>query len=315
MVPNGDFEQYKGCPSDQSELDSTLFWFNPAIGAQQGTPDYYNQCATGSLLRVPDNQLGYQQAHSGSAYAGIFLLVNAGLNFREYIEVPLLATLTANTTYQFRMYVNLSDRVKWSTDDISVYFSDTAITTTNILPLPFTPQINNVAGNYPDTLNWTLISGTYVAAGGENYLVIGNFYNDSNTNLITVNNALTESCYIYVDDVCVAEDSSTCGVTLVPPPLVEPSNCKVAIPSAFSPNNDGINDIFKPITHCEFTEYNMKIFNRWGEKIFESLSQNNRWDGGYQGEKVDLGVYAYLFRYRIGGLPSIVTSGSVTVVR
>lgn len=67
---------------------------------------------------------------------------------------------------------------------------------------------------------------------------------------------------------------------------------RLFIPDAFTPNGDGLNDIFIPST-IGIKEFNMKIINRWGEQIFETHSVNG-WDGTYKGVNSPQGVYVYL---------------------
>jgi gliding motility-associated-like protein len=66
------------------------------------------------------------------------------------------------------------------------------------------------------------------------------------------------------------------------------------IPSAFSPNDDGINETFFGIGES-VKAYNMKITDRWGMQLFESNDPSFHWDGTYQGKPVELGVYVYDF--------------------
>ena len=72
-------------------------------------------------------------------------------------------------------------------------------------------------------------------------------------------------------------------------------NLNVFIPAAFSPNDDGINDIFSiqnlSIDCATKFDYKFKIYNRWGEKVFESTPENLQWDGTCNGTKVEMGVY------------------------
>jgi gliding motility-associated-like protein len=70
----------------------------------------------------------------------------------------------------------------------------------------------------------------------------------------------------------------------------------IYIPNAFTPNNDGLNDLFeiKGFNNCEDIEF--KIYNRWGEVIFKTNDINDYWDGTYQGQKVEGGVYVYELR-------------------
>jgi gliding motility-associated-like protein len=69
-------------------------------------------------------------------------------------------------------------------------------------------------------------------------------------------------------------------------------NCDIFIPSAFSPNNDGINDTYNFMPQNIIT-FNLKIFNRWGELIFETTDLNKSWDGYYKGEKCETDNYIY----------------------
>lgn len=66
------------------------------------------------------------------------------------------------------------------------------------------------------------------------------------------------------------------------------------IPSAFTPDEDGINETFFG-TGESIKEYNMKIIDRWGMILFESNDPDFHWDGTYKGKPVDMGVYAYSF--------------------
>lgn len=207
LVPNGDFEQYIGCPTFQYQLDSTKFWINPSAWNMGyfGTPDYYNQCSSGTIVNIPSNYQGFQLARSGTAYAGI-ITYNSLFEYREYLEVPLTNTLQFNSCYHFEMYVNLSDNSQYTIDNIGVYLSDTLINgITNALPLPFAPHISNQPGNIFDTLNWTLIWGDFTASGNENYLIIGNFNSDTTSNYTYINNlAPFPQVYLYIDDVSLS---------------------------------------------------------------------------------------------------------------
>ena len=198
LVVNGDFEQYAGCPSDYSQIDSSGNWFSPTA---YGTPDYYNSCSTGNA-GVPANGTGYQPAHSGNGYSGFYLYNNAGGNVREYVETALTTPLTANTTYHLDMYFNLTNYCAFTTDAIGVYFSDTLVDgITAFGNLTYTAQIVNTAGNFPDTLNWTLVSGNYTAHGGERYILIGNFKDDAHTTAINWSTNIFDFTYVLLDDV------------------------------------------------------------------------------------------------------------------
>jgi gliding motility-associated-like protein len=88
----------------------------------------------------------------------------------------------------------------------------------------------------------------------------------------------------------------------------------VYAPSAFSPNGDGVNEVFK-IEGIFLEQFNMKIWNRYGELIYESNNMLDGWDGTFRGDPVPADAYTYLAegRGRTGQLVEI--KGSVTVLR
>lgn len=88
----------------------------------------------------------------------------------------------------------------------------------------------------------------------------------------------------------------------------------VFVPNMFTPNNDGLNDLL--LVYGEnIARAHMTIFDRWGEKIFETYSQHEGWDGTYKGELVRPGVYIYNLEVEyLDGIKDR-TSGSVTLIR
>jgi len=75
----------------------------------------------------------------------------------------------------------------------------------------------------------------------------------------------------------------------------EEQNLTVYVPTAFSPNDDGINDHFTPFfpPSVEFKDYSLKVFDRWGNKVFESNDPNFGWDGNSKEEEALPGVYLW----------------------
>ena len=71
------------------------------------------------------------------------------------------------------------------------------------------------------------------------------------------------------------------------------TNCDVFIPTAFSPNNDGVNDEFN-MMNKSIKSYTLKIYNRWGELVFETNNLNNSWNGTYKGEPCQVDNYIYV---------------------
>ncbi len=88
------------------------------------------------------------------------------------------------------------------------------------------------------------------------------------------------------------------------------------IPNAFSPNEDGVNDRFR-VFGPGVISYNMMIFNRWGDLLFEanSLEGSAEWDGTYKGEAQPLGVYVFVVELLLSDESTVEAKGNVTLVR
>lgn len=76
----------------------------------------------------------------------------------------------------------------------------------------------------------------------------------------------------------------------------ERCDCNPFIPSAFTPNGDGLNDQLKAIINCPVSNYHMIVVNRFGQRVFESNSPNIYWDGTHKGNKCDMGTYYYILK-------------------
>ncbi len=93
--------------------------------------------------------------------------------------------------------------------------------------------------------------------------------------------------------------------------------CQVAIPSAFTPNNDGRNDRLAAIVQpgCPINYYLLNIYNRWGQLMFTAVKPTDRWDGKYKGIPAEVGTYMYSLEYAVGRQPIQRQKGDVTLVR
>jgi gliding motility-associated-like protein len=86
------------------------------------------------------------------------------------------------------------------------------------------------------------------------------------------------------------------------------------VPNAFSPNGDGHNDELKVMGICLESMVFM-VFNRWGEKIFESTDQSKGWDGTYKERPVETGVYVYRLEGKTYDGKGFSEKGNVTLIR
>lgn len=92
--------------------------------------------------------------------------------------------------------------------------------------------------------------------------------------------------------------------------------CDLFVPNAFTPDGDGLNDVFYVSEYCGLIKYRLWIFNRWGEVMFETNNPTATWDGTYKGQAVPEGVYGVLIDYTFDKLPSKPDyKGTLTIMR
>ncbi|MEZ4885282.1 MAG: PKD domain-containing protein [Chitinophagales bacterium] len=111
------------------------------------------------------------------------------------------------------------------------------------------------------------------------------------------------------EDGCDATQSVVVNV-IIPEPVPQ-----LTVSNAFSPNGDGMNDVFRPIFDEMTTGITIQIYNRWGEMVFESSDRNAYWDGTYKDEVVPVGVYVYWMIVDFSNGDSRLLTGNVTVIR
>jgi gliding motility-associated-like protein len=91
---------------------------------------------------------------------------------------------------------------------------------------------------------------------------------------------------------------------------------KIEVPDAFSPNGDGHNDYFfiQGWPDCA-SEFHLLIYDRWGEKVFESDDPTEKWDGTFKGKPLDVAVFAYTLNATLMNGTAVVKSGNISLVR
>lgn len=98
---------------------------------------------------------------------------------------------------------------------------------------------------------------------------------------------------------------------------VNPKECLKGfyIPTAFTPNNDGKNDVFKPMLFGNIKQYSFRIFNRWGQVVFETRDINRGWEGDQKSVNQDSNVFVWICRYQLEGESIQTEKGTVLLVK
>ncbi|MDA9328917.1 PKD domain-containing protein, partial [Flavobacteriales bacterium] len=94
---------------------------------------------------------------------------------------------------------------------------------------------------------------------------------------------------------------------------------KLFIPNSFTPNNDGINDVFKPMSNGHVDDFDFRVYNRWGDLIFQTNRLDEGWDGRLRNNIVLIDVFVYKISYQYlsekGGFEKEELVGTVTVLK
>ena len=96
--------------------------------------------------------------------------------------------------------------------------------------------------------------------------------------------------------------------------IIVENQSKPFIPNSFTPNGDGNNDVFE-IYGENIKTVKLRVFNRWGELVYESTNQFKGWDGTYKGVLQNPGVYTYDAEIIFLDDTQVEKHGSVTLIR
>ena len=134
------------------------------------------------------------------------------------------------------------------------------------------------------------------------------FPDKTNESTVTARAVANEFVHLFVTNPqgCTALDS----IQLKPEAC-----CTIMIPSAFTPNGDGLNDIFKINSVADQTINNFSVYDRFGERVFSTTAQSKGWDGTFRNKPCDVGVYYYHISYTCANGKEIEEKGDISLIR
>ncbi|MEI6490005.1 MAG: T9SS type A sorting domain-containing protein [Bacteroidota bacterium] len=282
LVPNPSFEIITNCFPSALNTGILPPWDSPT----NGSPDADNICMPISSCDVPSNGWGFQYPHSGSGYVGVGFY-SPGNGYKEYIQVQLNSPLIANQMYCSSFYVSLGDFCKSAINNFGIYFSSSHTFISTIHELSFVPQINDTS-IISDTTNWTLIYGQYLAQGGEQYIIIGNFFNDTLNDTIHTNVTgafTTNEIYYYFDDInvhcCTCDSLDHTGISEA---KVDKDNFNLSP----NPNNGQMTLSYHLAQAAELSIYDMQ-----GRRLITYTLPPNNQTLNLNLEELNAGIYYY----------------------
>lgn len=120
--------------------------------------------------------------------------------------------------------------------------------------------------------------------------------------------------YITTNYTVTVTDINGCSGSDIVIVMVDNDEDIIGVPSAFSPNNDGFNDLVR-VLGVGIEEMHFKIYNRYGQLVFETTDQNEGWDGVFNGQKLNQGVFAYTLEYILVNGVEGKKEGSITLIK
>ncbi len=290
------------CPGESIVLDphvsgATRFqWYNgartPTISVSRPAEAWVfvqvnGQCEVLDTVVVDYNRLrGVDLGNDTTICKGEFLVLTADFGTGTYKWQDSSDQATYYVREQGWYYVRAQIGRCISSDTIRVLYDDTL-------------RVN--LG--PDTL---LCRGEqlklYPAGAGNNYK-----WQDSTTMPIYT---VTEPGYYAV----VA--NNTCGQAVDSiSVLFKDCDCQVYLPNAFSPNNDGKNDYFRPIYRCPIADFKLSVYDRWGARVYYTTDPQVGWSGRQNKTPLNVGTYVWVMEYtNVNANQLVKKTGTVTVV-
>lgn len=171
----------------------------------------------------------------------------------------------------------------------------------------------NLLPFYPYTIKLSRLKNYQIEATPNlSYIFVDWTKNNSTTNFVNNKEPITFFDYDTTDVI-------TANFLFLPPPPPPPPipdiDKTVFIPNAFSPNGDGRNDIFDIKISPDVTGMLFRVYDRWGQLIFESRERRGGWNGTYNGFPADIGVYQYYIQLKYRDGSNQVHRGDVSLIR
>lgn len=194
------------CPTNQDQVPNATSWNRAG-----GSADYFGKTCTetwtASYFRAcSDRMIGF--------YTEWTPYNSQTPEYREYAQVQLASPLVAGTRYCVSFYTRLAGNmggINTATDNLGAYFTTTAVTAPppGNGPYNITPQIESPKGApIVAASGWVLVSGSFIAAGGERYVTFGNFHNLANTTYSSKSASMRS--YYFIDDILVKDCNASC---------------------------------------------------------------------------------------------------------
>ncbi|MEM7163380.1 MAG: OmpA family protein, partial [Bacteroidota bacterium] len=206
FVPNPSFEVTMDIPCAWNQgIGKFEKWFIDWNTPTETTPDLISAAAQFDCWSHPNkNNGGKQFPRTGHNMIGMKMYGKGGTDtyWHEYVQIKLKEPLKKDTVYYAEFWVNLSAKASKAVNNFGMALSHEETDTRNRLPLYITPVVNEDKIVKPRLFGWKKIKGVFKAKGGEEFLMLGNFYGDEVTQKERIPGK-RDGGYYYFDDVMI----------------------------------------------------------------------------------------------------------------
>jgi len=327
QIANGSFENVSALPSNTGQWNVLAGWDNAQ--STVATPDCFH--TSGSLGGdLPETPIALLNPFEGLSIAGIAAIhrVESDLDLRrEYLVNQLEEPLVVGQRYRLKLYWTNGQRTPtspsgWATSGLGVAFSSERPAQNQHARLSLTPVFSTSYPQYAE--DWQLLSFEFVATQEAMWMTLGVFLADTHLD-VEIHAGLEPSmAYYFFDALSISpiEPSPVGPVTVVgkgPDAGVVSGyegEVPVFVPSAFTPNNDGLNDVFLPVL-TDQQALSLEVYDRWGSRIASLSAPDFSWDGrDGLGDLLPAGDYVWQMMLAPGKTRSkTVVQGRVSLVR
>lgn len=326
QLVNPGFETFSQIPTQPGEISLAAGWLKS--GGVNSSPDYYHTMAPASA-DLPETPLAIVESLQGQALMGMMVSGRSGNNTREYVSSKLLTLPQAGRRYQLSFLVTNGQLTAFSpaglaVNHLGVAFTEEVPITSALQPLNITPVAKLDTVLY--SKEWVRVQLEFIAPENARYLTLGLFGNDSEHTIEARDNASAMYAYYFFDDFRLIEMLGTDRPSIdyaskgenAPPAAPERADSPYFIPNSFSPNNDGKNDVFKPVPGT-VNHWTFVVFDRWGSEVFRTNDPSAGWDGSCNKGNADVGTYLWRIEFKQyvdgSGWTTVENHGSVTLLR
>jgi gliding motility-associated-like protein len=303
-VLNGGFEICKGYPSSSGMWQMMNDWTN--AGSATANPDFYHMDGNNGG-DLPETPMAIIDSYQGRAIAGLEVSRRSGTNKREYLMGAFSEPLEIGIRYEFSFAIANGDVYSHSAaglgvSHLGVAFSDVPFVQTEREPINVHP---NFYLNYVHYYHgWKIIKFAFTASEESRFFTFGMFGDDTGKTIQSYEGPGKLKAYYFVDDFSIRtltselqnENSSDDKGELNELFNLEPDTY---VPTAFTPNGDGINDEFVPSLRANRGAV-MRIYDRGGALVWHSTGDNINWNGrSLEGDTVRAGVYVWILSMKL----------------